>query len=349
MSGSAADLGSACHQTLEWLVDRGLHKTPDKKMLLKLFDEAYWTLFADRSRYDEGQAIMSKWFDRAADELSRRNILSTELKEHFTLNVAGEEVDVTYIWDRCDEHADGSIEVIDYKSWMIPKQPEDMKKLIQPRMYALAAAIKYKDRPAYWVTYDQLRYDDVGIRFTREDNIETWKYLQALYARILADDGTTEHLNPECRWCIRAAVCDSLTRHAAVGGPLSFTDLHAAADRRADLEAAMGALKVQVQNLDDFILAKCEEEDIIEFSTEKTEVKVSISSRREIDTERAAHLLPADMVARYAKLPITAVDKLLKEGGLDSATQSAIKQLIRKKTTAPSVKTKPLSPFSGDE
>lgn len=349
MSGSAADLGTACHDALEHFVALGHYRTPDKKVLLKLYDEAYWKYFSDRDRYDDGVAILSKWFDREAEHLSTKKVLSTEVKENFVLNVAGEEVNVTFIWDRCDELPDGSIEVVDYKSWIMPVQPEDMKKKIQPRLYALAAAIKYPKRDAYWVTYDQLRYDSVGIRFTREDNIETWKYLQALYQRVLADAGITETLNPECRWCIRKGVCGTLMRHVAAGGILGVDDLTTAADKRADIDYAISALMNHRIELDQFILEQCEAEDIIEFRTDKTEVKVSVTARREVDSERAAHVLPADMLARYAKLSVSAIDEILKKGGLDPATQSQLKQLIRKKHGAPSIKTKPLSAFAEDD
>ena len=231
----------------------------------------------------------------------------------------------------------------------MPIQPEDLKKRIQPRVYALAAAIKYPDRPAYWVSYDLLRYDVVGAKFTREDNVETYRYLQSVYGRILADDGSTERLNPECRFCVRAPVCDTLTKHVAGGGILSISDPHEAADRRALLDYAKGAIDRQIKELDEFLLAWAQTEGILEFKTDTTEVKITASSRREVDSERAAKVVGPEVMMRYGKLQLKDVDYLLKNGGLDSDTRSELKQLIRKKMTAPSVKTKPIAVVGEDE
>lgn len=344
IDGEAGSLGTACHEAMELYVAGGFWKAPDKDMLLKFYDAAYWKLFADTSRYDQGVELLTRWYNRSDTLMDGRKILSTEAKETFRLvSSSGAEIDVTYIWDRGDEREDGSIEVVDYKTVALPVQPEDLKKRIQPRLYALSAAIKFPKRPAYWVTYDLLKYEPVGAKFTRDDNVATYRYLQGVLDRILADDGAREKLNPECRWCIRKSSCETLIKHQAGGGILGITDINEAIDKRAEMDYAVGALKAAMGELDEFILSWCEENGEAEITTEDTVMVVTTQARREVDNERALHVLGPDMVAQYGKLPMTVIDGMLKDKGVSAETKAALKGIIRKRMTAPSVKTKPVS------
>jgi RecB family exonuclease len=344
LSTSAADLGTVCHAALDVYVSKEYYKHPDVAVLKNLFVEAYDLVFSDRGRLREGWDMLQNWFERT-DLNDGRKILSTEQKSTFSLPTSAGPIPFTYIFDRCDQRPDGSIEVIDYKSVSQPIQPEDLKKRIQPRVYGLAASIAYKHLapPAVWVTYDLLRYDTVGAKFTREDNIETWRWLLGLAERILADDGLTEKLNPECRWCVRKAVCKTLIKHATGGGALSIDTLDDAADARASLDYARSAIVAQISDLDEFILVEMEERDDTEYKTSKTRLNIRVSGRREIDSERANKVLPPELVAKYCKLPISAIDEILKNGTLDTETKAALKSMIRKKPTKPSVVTSPVT------
>lgn len=349
-SGSAAALGTACHEALELFVSSGCHLPSSGatiKTLHEFYDRAYWKCFSDKSRYDEGRTLVENWFDRM--DFSGRTVLSTEVKKTFDLKVDGKIVPVTYIWDRCDERDDKTIEVIDYKTVGMPIQPDDLKKRIQPRIYALAAAIEFPGRPAYWVKYDLLRYDVVGAKFTRDDNVETYRYLQEAYRRISADDGNKENLNPDCRFCVRNNICPTLTTHAAAGGILRITDPHIAADQRAKLDYAKSAIAAQIRELDEYLLTWAEDEGVIEFRTDSTDVRITTSTRREVDLERAAHILGPDIMMKYGRLQMSDIDALLKDGGLDAETRSSLKSLIRKKHTAPSIKTKPIAVLGEDD
>jgi len=345
IDGAAGSKGTACHEAMEFYVAGGHHNKPDLKVLLAFYDTAYWKLFSDTSEYDAGVELLTRWYNRSDTLLDGRKILSTEAKETFRLvSKTGAEIDVTYIWDRGDEREDGSIEVVDYKTVALPVQPEDLKKRIQPRLYALSAAIKYPNRPAYWVTFDLLKYEPVGAKFLRNDNVETYRYLQGVLDRILDDDGTTEKLNPECRWCVRKTSCQTLIKHIAGGGVLRITDINDAVDRRAQMDYAVGALKSAIGELDDFILGWCEENGEGEVTTDTTTMVVTTQARREVDNERALHILGPDVVAKYGKLPMTVIDGMLKDKEVSDETKAALKALIRKRMTSPSVKTKPVSP-----
>ena len=348
MDGIAASLGTACHEALEHYVAGGWWGEPNLAQLLKFYDTAYFKVFSDREKYQEGVDLLTRWFE-SRDLRDGRSVLSTEKKETFLLvSKTGEEINFTYIWDRCDELPDGSIEVVDYKTVALPVQPEDLAKRIQPRAYALSAAIKYKNRDAYWVTYDLLRYDTVSKKFTRDDNIETYRYLQDLFDRILASDGSKETLNPECRFCVRKSSCDTLLRHSAGGGILGVSSLEEAADKRAQMEYSRAALDTAVKELDALILKMAEDQGVEEVRTNDTVLTITVGSRREIDHQMAQKVLPEDILARYAKLPMSAVDDLLKKKVLDPDVAAHLRALIRKKYTAPSIKTKPVAPVGDD-
>jgi len=346
LSGSAATLGTTVHAALEDYVKSGAYKTPSTswRILVDLYTQHYNKHFQTRNQFKDGLDMLENWWNRT-DLLDGRTVLSCEVKEEF--QISG--IPFRYIFDRCDELPDGAIEVVDYKSSRIPEAPENLKQKIQVRCYALAAAIKYPNRPAYWVSLDMLRYDLVGVKFTREDNIQTWNYLKEVISRIEADEGKEETLNPECRWCVRRSGCETLLVHAANGGELGALEFNSAIDKRAKLDYARAAIGRVIDSLDEFILQEAEEQEIIEHKTEETELKITVSSRRDIDTERVVKILGSDAIVPGAKVSISWIDEQLKSGGLDDTTRSELRQLIRKKPTAPSVKTKPLRLFGDDE
>jgi hypothetical protein len=355
LQGSAAGLGSACHEALEYYIKGGHHLNPDFTVLSNLYAISYFVYFSDRSRYDEGLKMLRNWFDR--QDWKNREVLSTEVKETFDLKFKVNGVDVTvpftYIWDRCDKVDVGNgqydIEVVDYKSVFQPVSPEELEHRIQPRAYGLAAQIKYPQARRIRVTYDLLRYDQVGVVFTRDDNIATWRYLQELLTRVWLADGTEESLNPECRYCVRRAGCETLNKHVMGGGILGFMDFDAAIDRRADLDAAIMGLRNQLNELDEYLLDEMEEREIVgEYKTSRTEIKAAIKTTREADTGRVAPIIGEDMMARYGNIGVTAIDKIIKEESLTDEQISALKQTIRKKPGRPYLRTKPLNALSED-
>lgn len=350
-SGMPADKGTVCHAVLERFVDNNGQFLPEAEqleLLLKYLADEYWKFFSDNSEYQDCRSMLENWLANHPKEYWQgREVLSTEVKETFALPTSAGKIPFTFIWDRADRLAEDTIEVVDYKSWRWPVQPEDIKKKIQPRAYALAAAIKYNWAKVIWVSYDQLRYDISGIRFTREDNIETWKWLKAQAENVLADDGLTEKLNPECRFCIRNTVCDTLLRHAQAGGPLGIKELPKAIDLRAELEYVRSALVGRIADLDEFILGQLEERGDREFKTEETHAEVKMGSRRSVESRRAALVLGPDVMMEHGDLKVTVIDDLIKNGGLTSEQKSELRKLVRKNFTKPTVKTSPI--VFGDE
>lgn len=353
LSGSAANLGTAVHGALEGFVKAGKHKPKQGFGELKAYyDIEYWKVFADEERYTEGLGLLDTWYQRTEFPESI-HVASTETKENFLVKADGHEVVFNFIWDRCDilTNSDGTfdVEVLDYKTVGQPIQPEDLKKKIQARSYALAAAIKYPQARYIWITYDLLRYDKIGVRFTREENIETYRFLQAALRRIIASDGTKETLNPECRWCIRKPVCETLHKHIAAGGVLGLTDPDQVADLRAQNEYTIKALETLNKELDEFLLRHLEETEQLEFRTGSTVVSGTMSSRRGVDPHRVARVIGSEMMSEYGSMKMGDFDRLMKDNRLTDEQKSELKQLVGKNYGAPGIKIKPIAPIGEDE
>lgn len=345
----AGPLGSACHAALEIWVTTGQYKQPwptvgaRRQAMAVIWESVYFDFFEDRSHYDEGREIVLNWVDRTTWE--GRTVLSCEVKENFPLPTEVGTIPVTYIWDRCDrlDLPDGKwgIDVVDYKTYIQPVSSDDLKNRIQPRIYALAAAIKYRDASEIWVTYDLLRYNPISVRFTREDNIVTWNYLKAIYKRIKQSDGTDEILNPSCRYCVRKASCITLQTHHKAGGVLRSSDtLEGLIDQRHEVKSAIDGLQGLLTELDELITATAEEQEVLSFESENTTGTLSATSRRTVDTAAAARILGPEIMLRYGRIGVTDIDKLAKSGEISEEQRIALKEVTSKQFGSIRVSTK---------
>ncbi len=277
-SGSAATLGTICHAFAERWVKEGwyekhLSETEAQEVLIRIYNEEFVKRSSDASRQEEGLDLCRTWVAR--QDWTGRTVLSTEIKKSFMIPTSKGKIRFNYIMDRMDRRDDGVIEAWDYKTSSWPIGPEDMRYKVQAQAYALAAQIEFPEAPGVWVFFDLMRFDPVGTYFTRDDNAKTWYYLKDLAERMLADEKAPERLNDTCRFCVRRFKCETLTKHAAGGGSLALDDPIAAVDQRAALHGAQGALKSMVEELDAFLLASMERNDMDALVTEQTCVKVS--------------------------------------------------------------------------
>jgi len=351
MGGSAGLLGTACHAALEIWVATEQHKQPwptimaREKAMQVIWASVYYDYFSDKSRYAEGWNMLAKWVQRTTWD--GKEVLSTELKETFDLPTSVGKIPMTYIFDRCDHIVNSNeVEIVDYKTVALPVQPEELKHRIQPRFYAVAAMIKYPWASAIWLTYDLLRWEPVSVRFSREDNVETWTYMRTMAEKIIASDGSQETLNPECRFCVRKQECLTLTQHSTGSGVLGITDMNEAADRRAKLEMARGGLQAAIGELDELIMNFCEREEILEYDTDEIEVKIKAKGMRHTDSERVAKIIGPDLMQKYGSIGVTQVDAILKDEELTDGQRSMLKQTFRKQFGKPRVETKLKSPFT---
>lgn len=346
LSGSAASLGTTCHQAIEsWLVgNHYLAGHQNEWVVMKAFyDEAYWANFADSKRYAEGEKLLRKWLAR--QDWSNRTVVSVEERKQFSLPTSVGLIPVTYIRDRLDLRADGVPEVIDVKSLSMPLQPEDLKRKIQARIYAVATQLEYPEAERIWVTFDMLRYDSIGIVFTKAENRATWLYLRRVAEEIIASDGSRETINPTCRWCIRKSICKTLHTHTVHGGTLGITDVAWAAQQLEDARNIIGGLKSTEADLEKIVIDGMRAAEQTEFTAGELEVSVGISGRRHIDPQMLATLVGEEIMVKYGTINVSNVDLMLKTEALDDATRSRVKQLFTTNYSEPSVKIKKRNPF----
>lgn len=347
-SGVAADLGTAAHDAiLGWTIDdcMPIDDPGSEKLLLDRFEAKASALGLPSEQHEAGLKMLKKFHNRICQNPPHA-VLSAEAKETFKLKVDGRTIEVTYIWDRCDQWADGSIEVVDYKSWFKQFSGSEAKRLLQVRIYALAAAIKFKEMnpPAIWVTLDQLRYDQpVSVKFTRDDQRNTYEYLKDVARRIFASDGTEETVNENCRYCIRKESCATL-RKVLVASPdhiLATADPDDIALRATELKAAITAAEASLEQYADWIESFLEERQIPEFAFENgVIVKFSVTNRRKVDSERVAKVVGPEITSRYGHFSMEDIDGLLKGDEITAKQKEQIKALIRPTTT-----TKPVAVF----
>lgn len=366
ISGGAADLGTACHATLEHAVQTwvthipGAPSKPDEHFTLanlkKQFNNEAAAYSFSKDQVKAGHAMLKLWHDWH-QENGWNEVLAVEVKETFTLKHPRlGEIPFTFICDRIDRiwdgRRDGDIEVIDYKSFARPMGAMDMETKIQVKGYALAMQIKYKEiltpENSIWVTYWLLRYGPIGMRFTREENLATYRYLQSIWERIDASDGTIETINPECRWCVRKSTCATLRKHVSAGGALG---MHPAEQARtlAAVSSQLSALKAVQEELTELLGDHLDAEEVVEKDWDGVRVFIKPTNRREIDAERASKIIGPELMARYGTLGIGVIDEMIKnEPGLDAESKLELKRLIRNKTGS-KLEVQITSPFAEEE
>jgi len=326
-SGAAADLGTSVHTACEEWVNAGA--PADLDILLKQFEQDAIMHGLNQEMIKDGRVMLQDFYNRW-QENEPYKVLVTEVKETFSLKVGNKTVQVTYIWDRGDQLPDGSIEVVDYKTWRKILDGEDMRSTIQVRIYALSAAIKYKDDnpPAIWVTLDQMRTTGpVSVKFTREDNQATWRYLKDVYSRILASDGTKMTINENCRYCVRKADCPELAKAIEVG---NIQRLRAypeqAAERLAELKAARNAVSDTISQLEDFMSELLDEYEVPVINYPSgVQVKLEVRKSRKIEHHGVNRVLGLDPLAR---LSLPEIDEILAGDSITDEQKWELKKYV---------------------
>jgi hypothetical protein len=361
-SNEAASLGTAVHGALENYVQGAIVQKIMSPTLDNLIEEYRGTFAAEFTNmsghedwYAQGEEMLKNWFAR--NDFSGFEVVSCEVKSSFNIpDGHGGFVPFNYIWDRCDKiiNEDGTydIRVVDYKTIRKPLSPDQLRDKVQGRCYAVAAAIQFPDARKIWIQFDLLRHDEVGVVFSRDDNIVTWNWVKKLVKYLTElektdDADLPESINEGCMYCIRKLECKTLNENSYVGG---ITNLFTygpqiMADKRREISEKIKALGYLLEQVDDVLLKYCEAEDAIEWNGNDTHVSVTASKRRTVDAERVAHIVGAEVIAKYGKLNISAVDALLKGKELTDEQKLQLKQSIKISMGEPAIKTEPLPGF----
>lgn len=355
MSNKAADTGTAVHGALEMFVKAVFI---DKKeswdnldLLLQLYDLSYMDTFESADlqtdEHADGLTLVKKWHQRT--QWDGVTVESVEVKESFSIPTSEGDIPFNYIWDRSDQLGPHEYRVVDYKTIRAFVTPEQLKKKIQPRAYALAAQIKWPHAERIWVEYDLLRHDSVGAVFTKADNALMWKYLKRAAERIIATDenNTPETLNPECRFCIRKVVCGTLSK-AMTGGTIFGITPDEAARRKLMISSQIKALESLDAELDAVLMKEAEAKDLFEWETDDVKVAITASKRRQVNSNAVANIVGAEVTKKYGNFTLGNVDKMMADESIPLQVRAEVKRLIGVKWGQPSAKVEPLSPIEED-
>ena len=351
----AANIGTSVHGGLQYYVQAVyIDKTasPSLELLEKFYRESYLKTFDsveyDTPEYKDGWDLCVKWFNRT--DLSGREVLSVERKLRLPVPSSVGDIPMTYIIDRLDRYEeDGKVilEVVDYKTIRAMLSPDQVRAKLQARIYDLAIRSQYKDQyDEIRVIFDLLRHDQVGVIFRREEAVETWTGIKARLERIIATDGANppETLNSECPYCVRKTQCSALRRNIAGGGIFKIADdIGAVAKMRMEMQYQSKGLEAAIAELDGILIEKAKQEKVLRYTEDGLEVSISARKTRNIDSVAAAKILGPDVMARYGKLNVTTVDKLIASEELTPEQVAALNRAMGFSVSAESVKVTPKS------
>lgn len=350
---AAALLGTSLHSALEMFVkqdgmiwDYGFLEVMFRMHFVKQFpevidvDEDDW--------YKQGIEICKNWFNRSyqLSDIKSGTIIEKEIKRNFPVpyKINGEtrNVPFNYIIDRLDRLDDDIYRVVDYKSQRSPLRADEMMKKLQVRGYSLATRIVYPNAKLIHVQYDFLRYQSVTVTLTREDDARTWNYIKTLLQRIVdtPDDDIPERLGAGCKYCLRKVSCKKLRANIEAEGILGKS-IDELIEARQELDGKMGGLGLIIADIDNLLLAYAKAEDLDSFPSDDFNVEVVRSSRRYVNAERIAEILPREVLAKYGHINVGDLDKIKNDPLLDNTQRSLLSTAVSVKTGEDKIKVTP--------
>lgn len=353
----AARGGTSVHGALEPFVKLCyIDKThePTLELLLDLYKISYATTFGTSEFtsdvFKDGTKMLKAWHERT--DFSTFSVLSVEVKEAIQIPTSLGKKPFNYIFDRLDQLDEHEYRVNDYKTNRFGLSPSELKDKVQARCYALAAQIKFPDAKRIWVEFDMLRHNGpVGVTYTREDNIETWRWLKREAQRIIdtPEDGKIpETLNAMCHFCVRKPNCGTVRKNIEVDGLMSLENIPSLVDRRGELEAQAKAAKAALDEVDAVITAYAQQQDVFEIDGENSKVIFKMSSRRSVDGERVAMVIGPELMRKYGVTPsmrLSDFDALIDDPSLTDQQRKQLSGFVYSKQGEPRPATKPLPPI----
>ncbi len=175
---------------------------PDLKVLLSLYEEA-WPRSEDRSQpnRERGERILREYY--------RRNIEDWRLPVYAecVFNVLIGPHTLTGVFDRVDQHADGCIEVIDYKAQRHMPTSEELDGDLQLSLYALAFGEMTGRVPDQLSIYHLRENRKLSTVRSSHQVCEVRRGVLDIGDRILRGRGFVPKENRECQWCDYIPYC----------------------------------------------------------------------------------------------------------------------------------------------
>ena len=212
-ASAALVFGDTIHRTIQAfyeMVKLGTH--PSREELLRLLDTHWSSLgFANRA-YEEkmkrrGIELLGGFYDKSYDP----GIIPTSLEESFKIKITPD-LTLGGKIDRIDTHADGTIEIIDYKTGTAPKA-RDVQKDPQLSVYALSATtgneIYFKEPEKVIVSFYFFE-DQSKISATRtKEELEQTKTDIAAIAREISTSSFLPTPGKHCDYCEFRLICEA--------------------------------------------------------------------------------------------------------------------------------------------
>lgn len=338
-----ASLGTTVHDALERYVrEVFIDKTKDESLerLIAYHKQEFMKEFKrppskGDTWYDQGKEMLERWWSRT--DLTKVEVLMVERKMEVPITTSAGPLPYRFIFDRLDliTHDDGkkTLRVVDYKSWRKNMSPEGLRQKPQARMYgfAIAAAFKEYDADYVEVVFDQLRYQEVGITLSREDNLETWRYIKAKANEILATEGQgKETLNEECQFCIKKSTCKALTRNVAAGG-IAFLagDRDKLAGRLLALEGAKKAIGYAIDEIIEAMVSEAQDSGEIEYDTEHYEVAFRSRTTQSYSPDTVREIVGDVIFGSLPNCNNGTIEKLLDGDSLSSGQKSLLRSSVK--------------------
>lgn len=358
---NAADVGTTVHYALEHFVRAvyidqthtwtgvdasGQPAAGGLDYLLELLWAGYKDTFGNANKrsaeWKDALALTKTWYERT--DLTGWTIDSVETKVRIPIGETG--VLLTYIYDRAqrmvDEYGRRIVKIVDYKSERRTYSFDDLADKLQARIYAVAAAIQYRDwQPdEIWVELDMLRHTPIGREFPREENQDTWVYLLETTDLILrAEQAKVKRsVGAGCGYCPVKATCGPVQSNIAAGGILSL-ELDEMIELHAQLTGQMKAQANLVDELSARLLDHAERLGLDQFKAESGRpVKIKQGGRRDLtSTAEAAAIIGPDLMKMFGKLNMGDLDKLLESEQITAEQKKQLQRLIYRKPTKVSV------------
>jgi hypothetical protein len=348
-SNDAADVGKAVHGALEVYVRASVvekNEPESLEYLIFCYRQQYPIIFGSldmaADTFKDGLDMLKTWHARTSFEGC--DVLLLETKEEFPVQVApGEIRPFRYIFDRLDQLDDTVYRVVDYKTIRLPLSPDQLRRKLQARVYGLAAQIRHKDATRIYVEFDLLRHERIGVAYSREENADTWRLIKTKAKELYEMVDAPEQINVDCRYCVRAARCDTLRSNVRAGGAYSLGSIEQTVDLRRVLNDQISGLNSVVADLDAQLLSYMERNEQPEVKGSDSIAEIGVRYARSVtDPTEVAHIVGPEIASRYGNFRLGDIDRMLKEEPLTPEQRKKVQSYIRRTAGDPKIKTRKL-------
>jgi hypothetical protein len=350
-SNDAADVGRVVHAALEVYVRASVvEKSEDQSLdfLTHCYRQQYPLIFGSLDvaapTFVDGLSMLKPWHARTS--FDGCEVLLLETKEDFPVPIPADPgvfIPFRYIFDRLDQLDETTYRVVDYKTIRANLNHEQLRRKLQARVYGLAAQIRHKDATRIYVEFDLLRHDRIGVVYSREENVDTWRLIKTKAQELWLMDDVPEQINSDCRYCVRAASCETLRSNINAGGIYSIDKIEEVVDLRRLLADQINGITSVVADLDEQLLKHMQQTEQLKIQGIESEAEVAIRYARSVtNPSEVARIVGPEIASRYGNFRLGDIDAMLKSEELTLEQKRQIQTYIRRAPGEPKIRTSKL-------